>query len=59
MRSLLKINYSKYIISTNLNNIKYKKPKYGPEKCLLNNKTYSLSLYVPFTFKYGNKYLYN
>lgn len=40
-------------------NIKYKKPIYSPEICILKNKTYAIYLYVPMQIKYKKHKIMN
>nr|YP_007517064.2 RNA polymerase beta subunit [Euglena viridis]AEY70834.2 RNA polymerase beta subunit [Euglena viridis] len=46
------INYSNFSIKMSTHSIKYKKPIYSPEICILKNKTYAIYLYIPIQIKY-------
>lgn len=48
------LHYSNFNIRFFPHKIKYKKPKYSPEICVLKNKTYSVLLYIPLQVKYKN-----
>nr|YP_009538655.1 RNA polymerase beta subunit [Phacus pleuronectes]AYQ93656.1 RNA polymerase beta subunit [Phacus pleuronectes] len=49
--------YSHFNFKTNNYKVKYKRPKNSANKCMLNNKTYSIGIYLPFTLKYKTKIL--
>nr|AKL79025.1 RNA polymerase beta subunit [Euglena viridis] len=46
------IKYSNFNIKMFTHNMKYKKPIYSPETCILKNKTYAIYLYIPMQIKY-------
>jgi len=46
------IKYSSFDIIFQPNKLKYKKPKYSPETCIIKKKTYSIYIYVPVQIKY-------
>nr|YP_009540971.1 RNA polymerase beta subunit [Discoplastis spathirhyncha]AYQ93471.1 RNA polymerase beta subunit [Discoplastis spathirhyncha] len=55
MEKLLKyIKYRNFKLKINTNKIKYKKPKKSMQKCIFNETTYSISIYVPITLEYKN-----
>lgn len=41
------INFNKFKIKLDTNNIKYKELKYATNKCIIKNKTYTLNIYIP------------
>lgn len=42
-------------ININFHNLKYKRPKYSAEKCIVKGKTYSLTILVPIKIEYKKK----
>nr|YP_010700491.1 RNA polymerase subunit beta [Strombomonas costata]WCH63631.1 RNA polymerase subunit beta [Strombomonas costata] len=57
MRKFKIIKYSHFEFKIDPYNLKYMKPKYSERECLSKNKTYNLSLYIPTTIKFKNKFL--
>lgn len=59
LKNLNDIKQSNFHITTNISNIKYKKPKFSSQKCINKNKTYAIGIYLPFTMKYKKRILFN
>ena len=57
LKNLNDINFNKYKIKFDINNIKYKRLKYSINKCIIKNKTYALNLYIPTQLFYKKKIL--
>ena len=55
LREIQLIKRKNFTIKMDIFNIKYKKPKYSSQKCILKTKTYSISLYTPIEIKYKEK----
>nr|YP_010700253.1 RNA polymerase subunit beta [Euglena deses]WCH63397.1 RNA polymerase subunit beta [Euglena deses] len=54
---IIKHNY--FEIKLNANKMKYKKPIYGPEICILKQKSFSSSINIPIEIKYKKKTIIN
>lgn len=46
------ITYSNFDVIFQPNKLKYKKPTYSPETCIIKRKTYSIYIYVPVQIRY-------
>lgn len=58
LKNLNIIKQSNFQITTNIKNVKYKRPRFSSQKCISMNKTYSIGIYLPFTMKYKKKTLF-
>lgn len=55
MKEISLIKKGNLKIKINFHNLKYKRPKYSAQKCILKGKTYSTSIYVPIKIEYKEK----
>ena len=52
IETINKIKQFNFFIKINSSKIKYKKPKYSFNECIIKNKTFSISIYAPITITY-------
>lgn len=57
LKNLNDINFNKYKVKFDANNIKYKQLRYSSQKCIIKNKTYALNVYIPTKIFYKKKIL--
>jgi DNA-directed RNA polymerase beta subunit len=59
LQSIKNIKHSEFKIKFQSQKLKYKKPAYTTEECILKGKTYSVSLYIPIEIKYKDQLIIN
>jgi DNA-directed RNA polymerase subunit beta len=52
LKRISSINYNNFIIFIQGGKLKYKKPKFSEQSCISNEKTFSISIYVPIEIWY-------
>nr|YP_010700364.1 RNA polymerase subunit beta [Flexiglena variabilis]WCH63512.1 RNA polymerase subunit beta [Flexiglena variabilis] len=59
LKDIQKIKSNNFVINIDIENMKYKTPKYSIQKSITKSKSYSISLYAPLTIKYKSTKIYN
>lgn len=57
LKNLNNIKQANFKINFDIKKLKYKRPKFSSQRCIIMNKTYSIGIYLPVTIKYEKKIL--